>query len=823
LRDPNDLGNLRLLGQHENAAREPIRPSIRDVDWHEAVGASDQRRRLRVDFGPRPVLSQIPNPCTQMKSPVAVSIGALLLATTTSLLAWTPIPVKSDQLVFMPGTQPGGASLESSNRCDNCHGGYNTAVEPAHNWRGSMMAQAARDPLWQACRTVALQDSIWALGNPNAGDLCIRCHTPAGWLGGRSDPTNGILLTSTDLNEGVSCDACHRIVDPMHGLRQLPLAPESTSLAITEANKTYTQDGSVLAAIKLFAGDAFYDPATSLPKYYSNGYVEGTSGQYFVDPGNAKRGPRADAAPKHQFLYSRFHKTAEACGTCHDVSNPVLAQVLDELGLPEKKAAGLYMHVERTFSEFKLSAYGRGTGAMADPKIGVGNVNKCQDCHMRDVTGYAANKSGIPHRTDLALHDLTGGNVWMSNILASADVTGPNYDAYNHALLSGSRFAGASVEVTGLQGQGAALTAGAGRAKQQLEMAATIDPVEDASTHLVLRVRNNSGHKLISGFPEGRRMWLNVQFRNSDGEPMPADEVNPYTALVITRNAQNDPVYVSGGTLVKTDDDLVYEAETTSELTGETKTFHFVLATGRHKDNRIPPKGFDIADAAARIATPVWAGVNAPDYFTVAEYAGGYDEVVISKPEGAASWVATLYYQSTSKEYIEFLRDEIRGTAGKRTLSEPTLHGGDPTAYLAQTDPFFSSLKGWGDAIWALWLHNGGCAPIAMTSATGGEVYEPPCAAPATPTGVKATAAKRSIKVDWTAVSGADGYRVYYYAGGKYSLKATVAGGTTTTYTDKPLTAGTTLTYAVTAYRNCSDGTMKESAFSTTATATAAK
>ena len=754
-----------------------------------------------------------------MRTRIHAVLAIATFATAATLPAWTSVPVKDDPLLFMPGTQPGGASLESSNRCDNCHGGYNASVEPAHNWRGSMMAHAARDPLWQACRTVALQDSIWALGNPNAGDLCIRCHTPAGWLGGRSDPTNGTSLTSTDLNEGVSCDACHRLLDPMHGLRQFPLAPESTSLAITEANKTYTQDGSVLATIKLFAGDAFMNPSTSLPKYHSTGYTEATSGQYFVDPGNAKRGPRADAAPKHQFFYSRFHKTAEACGTCHDVSNPVLAQVFDGLGLPETKAAGLYMHVERTFSEFKLSAYGRGTGAMSDPKIGVGNVNKCQDCHMRDVTGYAANKAGIALRSDLALHDLTGGNVWMSNILASADTTGPTYDAYNHTLLSGSRFAGASIDVTGLQGQGTALAAGAGRALQQLQMAATIDTVEDAPTHLVLRVHNNSGHKLISGFPEGRRMWLNVQFRNDAGEPMSAGEVNPYTPLEITRDGLGNPVYVSGGTLNKTDDDLVYEAETTSELTGETKTFHFVLATGRQKDNRIPPKGFDFTNAAMRLSTPVVNGVDAPGYFTTAEYTGGYDEVVIPKPSGANGWTATLYYQSTSREYIEFLRNEINGTVRTLSVSAPS---GEPDFYIAQTDPFFSTLKGWGDAIWALWLHNGGCPPIAMTSASGGTVYTPPCVAPSTPTGLAASPAKRSVKLAWTPVD-ADGYRIYYAQGGKYSLRATVAGGNANTYTDNGLKAGQSYTYAITAYRNCTDGSVEESGFSTTATATAAR
>lgn len=52
---------------------------------------------------------------------------------------------------FLPGSQPGeSGNLEHPGKCDNCHGGYDLAVEPAFNWRGSMMAQAQRDPLYLA-------------------------------------------------------------------------------------------------------------------------------------------------------------------------------------------------------------------------------------------------------------------------------------------------------------------------------------------------------------------------------------------------------------------------------------------------------------------------------------------------------------------------------------------------------------------------------------------------------------------------------------------------------------------------------------------------
>lgn len=127
------------------------------------------------------------------KSPVvAVAIVAVTLGIAQ---AWDAKPVADDPLLRMPGTQPEqGVSLEAPGRCLNCHSGYNAAVEPGHNWKGSMMVQAARDPVWLACLTVAAQDSIHVLGNPNATDLCLRCHSPGGWLGGRSDPTGTDVL-----------------------------------------------------------------------------------------------------------------------------------------------------------------------------------------------------------------------------------------------------------------------------------------------------------------------------------------------------------------------------------------------------------------------------------------------------------------------------------------------------------------------------------------------------------------------------------------------------------------------------------------------------
>jgi hypothetical protein len=757
--------------------------------------------------------------------------------------AWTPIPVKDDPLLRMPGSQPEqGISLEGSNRCLNCHAGYNSSVEPGYNWMGSMMAQAARDPIWYACLTVAMQDSIWAIGTPNATDLCVRCHSPAGWLGGNSDPTNLSALTGDDF-DGLSCDFCHRKFDPFfdstyNGEREGDnwisywdeagnSGPGSQTLSQTSADETFAADTLQALGIKFFSGGDFY--LNDRPLYAT--YTEDGSGQFFVSSDSAKRASFADAAARHQMLYSRHHKSKHFCGTCHDVSNPVLAN-LGVSGLPdqsdgdnlitEQYSAFRYFHVERTFSEFMLSAYGQQGGAptnadfQAQGAPGITHAAKCQDCHMRDVVGVAANKNGAPVRPEestehpnsgLPLHDMTGGNVWVSHILASLDPNGPVPDSVNQQLLG----QGPSVLTLDLNaGQspvnnGAALKAGSDRALQQLQLAATIKNVtyDPVSGNLAFRVQNNTGHKLISGFPEGRRMFVNIQAYQGGALIY---EVNPYDYTAGTLkglpNSTSSPALGANEEYV---DSLVYEIHPSSTLTGEEETFHFVLATGRYKDNRIPPKGFNAGAAAERIALPVDHGDDAPDMYAPEEYAGGYDAVSLTIPNGADNVDVTLYYQGTSREYVEFLRDEINGNASTLTLPAPS---GEPIAYVAQTDPFFSGLKAWGDTIWDLWYHNHGLdgkgasvpgiVPVMMAQASYGQTASS-CDPPSTLL-LGATPGHQYVSLLWQDVHTDDamvlGYRIYYDQAGKSQMVEDV--GLVTTYTDSNLTDNEEYCYKIT-------------------------
>ncbi|MHC4908934.1 MAG: multiheme c-type cytochrome, partial [Planctomycetota bacterium] len=229
-----------------------------------------------------------------------------------------------------PGSQPFEAGiLNPPEACQGCHGGYDQAVEPYFNWRGSMMSVASRDLLFEANMTIANQDA------PESGDLCIRCHMPRGWLQGRSTPTDGSRLLLEDMS-GVACDLCHRLVDPIYDPAANPI-----------------EDEAILAALSNPASD------------FGNGMAT-------IDPTGARRGPFVDAASGHPILVSPFHREAAICGTCHDVSNPAFET--DGAGnfVPnefDSAATNFSAHVlgpvERTYSEWFYSAYNTLEGVFA--------------------------------------------------------------------------------------------------------------------------------------------------------------------------------------------------------------------------------------------------------------------------------------------------------------------------------------------------------------------------------------------------------------------------------------------------------------------------
>lgn len=253
--------------------------------------------------------------------------------------------------------------------------------------------------------------------------------------------------------------------------------------------------------------------------------------------GSAKLGPYVDASAQHQSLGSRFHREVDFCGSCHDVSNPAVGDLTPNpgaqatadpvtasgrVGSPiETKAAFnnfpfQYGIVERTSSEFMAGALSRTLvsdyarlpadlragalqaayeAAKGDYADGTLRYFSCQTCHVRPVTGPGCNKAGAPIRTDLPLHDMTGGNYWVP-------------EAIKHQNAQGTLRLGGGLTAVQLE----ALDAGKLRARQQLNWAASLTVSGNT-----LKVTNLTGHKLISGYPEGRRMWLNIRWYDNNG------------------------------------------------------------------------------------------------------------------------------------------------------------------------------------------------------------------------------------------------------------------------------------------------------------------
>ncbi|MFH1680741.1 MAG: Ig-like domain-containing protein, partial [Candidatus Eisenbacteria bacterium] len=497
----------------------------------------------------------------------------------------------------LPGTQPfEGAILDDPAGCGTCHGGYDTDVEPWHGWFGSMMGQAMRDPLFLACVAVAEQDA------PSVGDLCIRCHSPGGWQEGRSTDTGGGLLNEKDFH-GVQCDFCHRAVDHDYVMGVSP--PEDTLVLET---------------------------VFPLPLHYGNG-------QFINDPAPYRRGPYADAEANHQFLASPFHRSSDLCGLCHDVSNPVFVKTgpFDyapngfDAGHPDMDLRNM-MPVERTYSEWTMSEYAS-TGVYAPQFAGNkpdGIVSTCQDCHMRDVVGAGCGEPGSPTRDDLGLHDLMGGNTFIPDVLPG--------------MWPG--------EVDSLVLQDAKQ-----RAIDMLQLAATLEAAP-AEYGVLVRVTNETAHKLPSGYPEGRRIWLYVEAVDGAGQTVFESGRYDFATGELTHDDQAKIYEIHPGLSPGLAAALGLPAG---------PSFHFVLNDTVYEDSRIPPRGFTNAGFEAIQSPPVGHAYADGQY---------WDDTPYNLPASAETVHVTLYYQTTTKEYVEFLRDEnVTNSAGDDLYNAWVAHG----------------------------------------------------------------------------------------------------------------------------------------------------
>ena len=153
----------------------------------------------------------------------ALVLGLLLTAATpdSRTVPVDPLPATHTASFLEDEDDP---TFLTADRCIACHKGVSTSqgvdVSIGFDWRASMMANAARDPYWQAAVRRELID--YPEASEVIEDKCSRCHMPmANEMERRADGTGHVFAnlpigeseheTATLAADGVSCAACHQI------------------------------------------------------------------------------------------------------------------------------------------------------------------------------------------------------------------------------------------------------------------------------------------------------------------------------------------------------------------------------------------------------------------------------------------------------------------------------------------------------------------------------------------------------------------------------------------------------------------------------------
>jgi MYXO-CTERM domain-containing protein len=487
-------------------------------------------------------------------------------------------------------------AMAESVACQLCHT-YDNArgaeaeprYAPFYGWQGSLMANAARDPIFWAGVALADQD------HPGETVDCIRCHSPRAFLEGRGDATSIDQLAPTDF-EGVGCESCHRMTD------QGELG-----------NAQYNID-DVLGPGGLVRRRGPWD------------YVDGS-------------GP---ALPPHDWAFDTFLGSSQLCGTCHDVTTA--RERLDDAGNP----TGMQFNEQRTYSEWAGSAFAQ-EGE---------DFRSCQDCHMPavpDKPGCQDRVNQTSHPTGGRRHDLVGANRFMVEVLRA------EYGSSGTGIINDFFFQ-QTID----------------RMDELLATAATLELQGPPDVHLgeglqglAATVTNESGHKLPTGYSEGRIMWLEV--------------TASYGEQVLWASGQ----YVQGKG--PDEDPQLRSYQGVAEQLATGVSMHLLLNDHWVEDTRIPPRGL----VPNPETDPVGSRYQLQDdgtwpNFDVAEYAfPGATDVQDATPEDAGDDVldvqVRLLYLINTPEYVQLLvEDNVTNEAGSDVAMMFDALGGPQPMVLAE-------------------------------------------------------------------------------------------------------------------------------------------
>jgi len=488
-----------------------------------------------------------------------------------------------------------------SDSCARCHSNAESAVAmrdadgapiaPHGLWKSSMMANAARDPLWRAVLSSEIAATPAAKTEIEA--TCMRCHAPMADEVGLDDHDTGhlthVLECDSELGglarDGVSCTICHTM-DPANLGTE---ASYSGGFKLNEEKRIFGPHNGVFTR----------------PMRMMVGLVPG---------------------------YAPHIKSSELCATCHTLET----QALDAKGDP----VGATLVEQAPYLEWLNSDF---SGAVEQ---------SCQDCHMptRDAVGrellttIARHPRGVDFnllepRAPFGRHLLAGGNTLVLAMLRDhadelgIDVPAAAFDATLDATRAQLQQRSARLELRDVK-----------RSKSN-----AADGTERELFELALDVQNLTGHKFPSAHPI-RRAWLQLVVRDAAGRPIFASgRVNNEGRIVDGRGDLLASEKVGGP--IEPHHDVISSSKQVA--TFESKmgdidghpTHLLIRGASYLKDDRLLPKGWSADHKEARRTWP--AGTEGDK-----DFVGGSDRVHFAidltgkNAEGPLQVEATLMYQA---------------------------------------------------------------------------------------------------------------------------------------------------------------------------------
>lgn len=160
---------------------------------------------------------------------IALGIGTICYLASVANYQWTDAQAYHgpQEINFFRGSNihlplSDNGYFKASGNCDGCHGfdetgvanvdGEGTDISPVTMWRGSMMANSAKDPFWKA--KVSHEVTVNPAHQSALEDKCTSCHAPMGKYShiefGLGPYSMADLSTDSLGMDGVSCLACHK-------------------------------------------------------------------------------------------------------------------------------------------------------------------------------------------------------------------------------------------------------------------------------------------------------------------------------------------------------------------------------------------------------------------------------------------------------------------------------------------------------------------------------------------------------------------------------------------------------------------------------------